>query len=94
MPKVRGLAPGDRVRYAPTFLRNIGMSDDRSSKAWRAVYLGDHSNGSWVLLDSAESDGVRECPCGDGDPTCDLCKGAGRTSLLFAGRSTVLKVRR
>ena len=93
LPKVRGLAVGDKVRYAPTFLRNIGMSGDRSSKAWRAVYLAPHRNGVWVLVDEAESEGVTDCPCGDGDPSCELCKGKGRTSLRHISKSAVLKVR-
>ena len=93
LPKVRGLAVGDRVRYAPTFLRSIGMSSDRGSRAWRAVYLAPHRNGSWLLLDEVESEGVTDCACGDGDPACELCKGSGRTSLRYVSKGAVLKVR-
>lgn len=97
LPRAKGLAVGDRVRYSPHALRSMGMSSDRESKRWRATVV---AIGRWVVVDDGERVECRDIPL-DLDkypdahgPDCELCRGSGISSLRRVSKSALARVRR
>lgn len=78
LPPPKDIAPGDNVRYAPEFLRSIGMSGSDLA-VWRGVVLRLTCLSTITL---AYCEGPREevCSCGK-DPECRCCAGAGVTRI-------------
>lgn len=82
LPPERGITPGDVVRYAPEFLRSIGMSSDREMSGWRGVVLRvrEHARG-FRLVDCEVPLGPCGCSVPRPDPECDRCEGTGQTAI-------------
>lgn len=99
LPAARGIVPGDRVRYAPEFLRSIGMTGDRDMSAWGGVVLRVRTHASLKLADvdvgypeTCAACHWRENGVDRWDPGCDRCRGTGTAEFARVNARNLRRV--